>query len=165
MGTWKKNGITAEGVGEESNILSCINSCQAFTLSCPQSSFLSRSSVTSMLPSPRPVLSLLRRSHEHVTRQFFLWLPRHSGFFCCLPICSSSVSFADSASSHSKTSVCSGLRHLGTLTPQVTLSCLKSHHVDVTHHALCSPDLTPHSRLMCPAVRSAHKIECQAPRT
>lgn len=72
LGTWKKIGITAEGVGEESNILSCIYSCQGFTLSCPQSSFLSRSPVTSMLPSPRPVLNLLRHSHEHVTREFFL---------------------------------------------------------------------------------------------
>lgn len=52
-------------MGEESNILSCIYSCQAFTLSCPQSSFLSRSLMTSMLPSPRSVLNLLRRSHEH----------------------------------------------------------------------------------------------------
>lgn len=152
-------------MGEEPNILSCICSCQAFTLSCPQSSFLSRSPVTSVLPSPRPVLSLLRCSHEHVTREFFLRLPRHSGFFSCLPICSSSVSFADSASSHPKTFVCSGLRHLGTLTPQVTLSYLKSHHMDITHHALCSPNLTPHSRLMCPAVRSAHTIVCQAPQT
>ena len=106
-GPWETTGVADEGVGEEPDILSRIHCYRHVPTAA-----LTRSPVTSALPSPRSVLSPFKTLSS-------------CGFWCAQ---FSLASFADSFSSHRKTFACLPLgpqtSSLGMLAPQVTPSSL-----------------------------------------